>query len=81
MTAKMLVCLSSVFVVDSVKVKTAAVAERCDCETRLRGEASRRRWCAAGRRIPTRLCNRKHVSIPSNCHNMCHQISDGCNFL
>lgn len=43
-TAKMLVCLSLAFVLDSEKVKTAAVAERCDCETRLR--ARPQRWCA-----------------------------------
>lgn len=78
-TAKMLVCLSLAFVLDSEKVKTAAVAERCDCETRLRGEASRR-WCASAG--PPTTCSyvigSMSVLILTNCHNMCHQISHAC---
>lgn len=72
----MLVCLSLALVLDSEKVKTAAVAERCDCETRLRGEAPRR-WCASAVAQPTHayVIGSMPVLSPTNCHNMCHKVS------
>ena len=72
----MLVCLSLALVLDSEKVKTAAVAERCDCETRLRGEAPRR-WCAGAAAGPTRsyVIGSMPALIPTNGHNMCHKTA------